>query len=189
MTRYGAVAQDGNYPAAAFTSWFEDLTNVRINFWDIVEAQGWTERLNLVLASGDLPDTIMVQNAMSAQEVFTNGVYGNFIAVDSLIEEWMPGLSARLDEHPEYNAQLTMPDGVRYSFPSLEGTCYHCTMSHKMWIYMPWLDELGLDVPTNTEEFYQMLLAFKDDDPNRTGQADTVPMTARPQADGRRVRS
>ncbi len=176
-TMYGAVEHDGNYEDAAFTAWFEDLTNVHMNFVEIVESQAATERLNLLLASGDLPDTFMNQHMMTGQEVFTNGIFGNFIPVDDLIENWMPALNATLEEYPEYAAQLVMPDGNRYSFPSLEGTCYHCTMSHKMWVYMPWLEELGLDVPETTEEFYQMLAAFRNEDPNNTGQSDTIPMT------------
>ncbi len=177
MTLYGAVEHDGNYQDAAFTAWYEDLTNVRMNFIDVVESQAWAERLNLALASGDLPDTIMNQHAFSSgQIVFSNGIYGNFIAVDDLIEHWMPGLSATLEEYPEYAAQLVMPDGNRYSFPSLEATCYHCTMSYKMWVYMPWLEELGLDPPETTDEFYEMLVAFRDEDPNRTGRADTIPL-------------
>jgi putative aldouronate transport system substrate-binding protein len=178
MTRYFGGEHDGNYQDAPFTAWFEDLTNVRINFVDIVEGGVWAERLNLVLASGDLPDTIMVQSLMGGQEVFLNGVHGNFIPVDDLIENWMPGLQARLEEHPEYAAQLVMPDGRRYSFPSIAGTSYHTRMPYKMWLYMPWLDELGLDPPETTEEFYRMLVAFRDGDPNRSGRADTVPMAA-----------
>ncbi len=179
MTRYGAIEHDGNYQDAAFTAWYEELTNVRIDFVDIVESQAWAERLNLVLASGDLPDTIMNQHAFSSgQEVFQNGVFGNFIQVDDLIEQWMPALAQTLEEHPEYAAQLVMPNGRRYSFPSLEGTCYHCTMPFKMWVYMPWLDELGLDVPETAEEFHEMLVAFRDGDPNRTGRADTIPLAS-----------
>ncbi len=173
-TQYGAIEHDGDYEGAAFTAWFEDLTNVRMNFVEVVESQAAQERLNLVLASGDLPDAFMNQHLMSGQEVFTNGIYGNFIPVDDLIENWMPALNATLEEYPEYASQLVMPDGNRYSFPSLEGTCYHCTMSHKMWVYTPWLDELGLDVPETTEEFYEMLSAFANDDPNNTGRADTI---------------
>ena len=176
-TRYGAVEHDGNYQDAAFTAWFEDLTNVELDFVDIVEGQAATERLNLVLASGDLPDTFMNQHLMGGQEVFTNGIFGNFIPVDDLIENWMPALNATLEQYPSEAAQLVMPDGKRYSFPSLEGTCYHCTMSRKMWVYMPWLEELGLDVPETTDDFYRMLVAFRNGDPNGTGRADTIPLT------------
>ena len=175
-TMYGAVEHDGDFEGAAFTEWFENLTNVRMNFVEVVESQAAQERLNLVLASGDLPDTFMNQHLMSGQEVFTNGIYGNFIPVDDLIERWMPALSATLEEYPEYASQLVMPDGNRYSFPSLEGTCYHCTMSQKMWVYMPWLEELDLDVPETTQEFYEMLSAFRNEDPNNTGRVDTIPL-------------
>ena len=177
-TMYGASAHDGNYQGAAFTQWFEDLTNVRMNFVEIAESAVAQERLNLVLASGDLPDTFMNQQLLNPQQVYTNGLFGNFIPVDNLIDTWMPALSATLAENPVYAGQLVMPDGNRYSFPTLEGNCYHCTMSQKMWVYMPWLEELGLDVPETTEEFFQMLIAFRDRDPNRTGRADTIPMAA-----------
>ena len=177
-TTYGAAAHDGNYEGAAFTQWFEDLTNVRMNFVEIAEMNVAQERLNLVLASGDLPDTFMNQQLFNPQQVYTNGLFGNFIPVDDLIGTWMPALSQTLAENPGYAAQLVMPDGNRYSFPTLEGNCYHCTMSRKMWIYMPWLEELGLEAPETTEEFYEMLVAFRDGDPNRTGRADTIPMAA-----------
>ena len=175
-TTYGAAGHDGNYQGAAFTQWYEDLTNVRVNFVEIVEAGMLQERLNLVLASGDLPDVFMNQQMLTHQQVYTNGLFGNFIPVDDLIENWMPALSARLAEAPEYANQLVMPDGKRYTFPSLEGNCYHCTLSRKMWVYMPWLEQLGLDVPQTTEEFYRMLVAFRDRDPNETGRPDTIPL-------------
>ena len=177
MTRYSAAEHDGNYAEAAFTQWFEDLTNVRINFVDIVESQLWAERLSLVLASGDLPHTFMVEGVMTGQEIFTHGTQGTFIPLDDLIDTWMPAYASALAAHPEYAAQLVMPDGNQYSIGTLDGTCYHCTMGHKMWVYTPWLDTLWLDVPQTTEQFFRMLVRFRYNDPNRTGRDDTVPMT------------
>ena len=55
--------------------------------------------------------------------------------------------------------------------------CYHCSMSQKLWIYQPWLDALGLEMPTTTDEFEQVLLAFKEQDPNGNGQADEIPLS------------
>ena len=120
----------------------------------------------LVLVSGYLPDTIMVQSVMSGQEVFQNGGYGNFIAVNGLIKNILSS----------QRSSSCRTAGVIHSRRS-KGPPTNCTMSHKMWVYMPWLEELGLDVPTTTEEFHDMLIAFKDGDPNRTGRADTIPLT------------
>ena len=44
------------------------------------------------------------------------------------------------------------------------------SMSQKMFIYEPWLDALGLEMPTTTEEFYKVLVAFRDMDPNGNGK-------------------
>ncbi|HML46351.1 MAG TPA: hypothetical protein PKE04_06330 [Clostridia bacterium] len=40
----------------------------------------------------------------------------------------------------------------------------------------PWLDALGLEQPTTTDEFVAMLRAMKDGDPNGNGIADEIPL-------------
>ena len=46
-----------------------------------------------------------------------------------------------------------------------------------MWVYKPWVDKLGLKwMPETTEDFYQMLKAFKTRDPNGNGKADEIPL-------------
>ena len=57
-------------------------------------------------------------------------------------------------------------------------------MSQKLWIYQPWLDALGLEMPTTTDEFEQVLLAFKEQDPNGNGQADEIPLSTTIDAEG-----
>jgi putative aldouronate transport system substrate-binding protein len=46
-----------------------------------------------------------------------------------------------------------------------------------MWIYQPWLDELGLDMPETTGEFADVLAAFRNRDPNGNGEADEIPLS------------
>jgi putative aldouronate transport system substrate-binding protein len=45
-------------------------------------------------------------------------------------------------------------------------------------VYQPWLDALGLEEPETIDEFHEMLLAFKNDDPNGNGVADEIPLSA-----------
>jgi putative aldouronate transport system substrate-binding protein len=40
-----------------------------------------------------------------------------------------------------------------------------------------WLDKLGLEVPETNQEFYEVLKAFRDQDPNGNGKADEIPMS------------
>ena len=45
-----------------------------------------------------------------------------------------------------------------------------------IWIYKPWLDELGMKVPETLEEYRAALQAFKDNDLNHNGKADEIPL-------------
>ena len=45
-------------------------------------------------------------------------------------------------------------------------------------IRQDWLDKLRLKVPTNVDEWYTTLKAFKTRDPNGNGKADEIPFTA-----------
>ena len=80
------------------------------------------------------------------------------------------------DERPQLLPLNTSPDGNIYGLPEIN-ECFHCFLSQKLWVYKPWLDKLGIAIPTTTDEFEAMLKAFKDDDPNGNGIADEVPFS------------
>ena len=47
--------------------------------------------------------------------------------------------------------------------------------SEAFFIRQDWLDKLGLKVPATVDEYYEVLKAFKTQDPNGNGQADEIP--------------
>ena len=47
---------------------------------------------------------------------------------------------------------------------------------YRAWINKTWLDALGLEMPVTTEDFYNVLTAFKTQDPNGNGKADELPL-------------
>ena len=61
---------------------------------------------------------------------------------------------------------ITAPDGHIYSLPWIEelGTGKNAiqALDDIPWINKKWLDELGLPMPTTTDELEKDLLAFKD---------------------------
>lgn len=174
---YSVTEANGKLNEAPFTRYLEEVTNVKVNFVEIIESAVFAERQNLMLASGDLPDVIMSPWNMSAQQLYTYGENGTFLALNKYIEERMPDLRKELELYPQYKAQLTMPDGNIYAFPYLEAGCYHCTMSNKFFIYKPWVEKLGLKwPPETTDDLYRMLVAFRDRDPNGNGQKDEIPL-------------
>lgn len=165
-----------DYETNRFTQFMEEKTGLHIN-WKTIPEQAEKEKLNLVLASGDYPDVFFgcsINDDLLAQYGMEEQL---FIPLNDLIKDHMPNLKAILDESPGAWGAITSPDGNIYGLPSFN-ECYHCENSNKVWVYQPFLDKLGLDIPKTTEEFKQMLIAFRDLDPNGNGIKDEVPFAA-----------
>jgi putative aldouronate transport system substrate-binding protein len=168
-----------NFNTNKFANYWSEKTGVTIN-WETIPRDAIKEKLNIILASGDYPDVFF---GLGSQEqgigVSTEMTYGvqeqMFLPLNELIEQYMPNLSKLLDERAGSRQFITAPDGNIYTLPDFN-ECYHCSMSQKMWIYEPWLEELGLEMPTTTDEFYKVLVAFKNMDPNGNGKKDEIPL-------------
>jgi putative aldouronate transport system substrate-binding protein len=176
VTIFSPGVSSGKLAGNKLDVYLQKLTNVKVIWKDVIDSNVATERIRLLLASGDLPDAIMTPYDISVQQAYFYGSQGTFIPVEGLVKERMPGIVAQLEEFPQYKKQLVAPDGHMYAFPYLEAGCFHCTMPNRFWIYQPWLTALGLKEPTSTDELYNMLKAFKTRDPNGNGKADEIPL-------------
>ncbi|OAK73814.1 ABC transporter substrate-binding protein [Lederbergia galactosidilytica] len=162
-----------DYKTNVFTKWYEEKTNVHIE-WEVIPTQNAEEKLNLILSSDDLPDVIM-NSPVTLSQLMIYGSQGMFLPLNDLIDDTGTDVKKFLDERPDVLDSITAPDGNIYSMPYIN-ECYHCTLAQKLWIYQPWLEELGLEMPETTEEFYQVLKAFKEKDPNGNGKQDEIPL-------------
>ena len=175
-----AVAQQGiqpDYATITNLQKYEEISGVHID-WINVPSEIRDERLNLILASGDLPDAFMKFN-VQARILQTYGEAGDFLDLSPLLEEHAPNFMKFANAHPDVLASITSPDGKIYSIPA---ACEApSTRINLKWFFnQEWLDNLGLEQPTNTEELYQVLKAFKTQDPNGNGDPnDEIPFTFR----------
>lgn len=174
----GANPSVEDFDTNEFTKYFEDLTNIHVE-WEIVPTSTVTEKLNLALASGDLPDVIMTMNVTPEQQALY-GEQGVLLPLNDYIEKYGVNTKKMFEESPLVESTITSADGNIYALPA-PNECYHCSMRQKLWIYEPWLEKLNLDMPTTTEEFYEVLKAFKTQDPNGNGIADEIPFSGAPQ--------
>jgi putative aldouronate transport system substrate-binding protein len=165
----------------AFTKWYEEKTNVHID-WEVAPPDGADQKLNLVLASGDLPDIIFGFVVTPTQQMIY-GEQGIFTNMAPLIDKYGPNTKKMLTDMPQVKEAMMAPGGKIYGLPQINA-CYHCSLNNRAWIYKPWLDKLGLKVPTTTDEFYQALKAFKTMDPNGNGKADEIPFATAPKVSG-----
>lgn len=173
MVRQPPCVED--YNTNRFSLWMEELTGVKVNFIMVPE-QAAKEKLALTLASGDYPDAFLGFGIGSDLETTYGAQEGLFLPLNKYYStEWMPHMMKAFEEFPGGIGYMTNIDGNIYSLPRLEG-CYHCSNMAKMFVYQPFLDALGLDTPTTTDEFYEVLKAMKNNDPNRNGRADEIPL-------------
>jgi len=152
---------------------YEKMTNIKIE-WNTPPVQGYQEKKNVLLASGDIPDIFYRANLSPTDEV-VYGTQGVLIPLNDLIDKYAPNIKALFEKYPEIKKSITQPDGNIYSLP--QATDSLATRVQKNWINKKWLDNLNLDVPTTIDEYYEVLKAFRDKDPNGNGQKDEIPVT------------
>ena len=157
-----------------FTAWLEQETGLTIDIQSVPLADKQA-KLNVLMTSGNYPEVIL-DSFFSASEQLLYGQQGVLIPLNDLIDQHAPNLKKVFEEYPLVKQNMTSADGNIYSLPSL-GLIYNMQTPHKMWVNKVWLDKLGLEPPTTTEEFKEMLIAFRDKDPNGNGIQDEIPLT------------
>lgn len=151
---------------------YTEMTNVH---WEIQSffAADIFERVDLMLAAGDYPD-VFYRAALNDAQVFRHATHGTFIPLTDLLAEFAPNFTAELDSRPGAREMITQADGHIYTLPQLSraGSGWF-----NLFINQAWLTTLELDMPTNLDEFYETLVAFRTQDPNGNGEADEIPFT------------
>lgn len=129
--------------------------------------QAW----NLMLASGEVADILAYNlsdlNSIALQKALT--------PLDDLIDKHAPNIKKFLNEHPTISKGIAAADGKIYVIPFIaDGTA-----QEGWFIRKDWLDKLNLQEPKTVDEYYKVLKAFKEQDPNGNGKQDEVPFFAR----------
>ena len=157
-----------------FIQWIQEKSGISLNF-TTVKDENMNERVNVMMASGDVPD-IMMDTSLGGSEIDYYGKNGLLRSFTPYIDKYGSIIKEAFAAKPVARPMLSDLEGNIYAMPVIT-ECYHCFRGPKAWYYKPWLDKLGLKVPQTTEEFYEMLQEFKTQDPNGNGQADEIPLT------------
>lgn len=175
---YTVMAPQTNYildlQTNAYTQWLEEKTNVHIEYETVPEA-ALTEKVNLSLASSEIPDAYLSCNIDSASQV-KYGKEGVFVDMAPMIEQYGYEIPKAYEANNLLPGAVTTPDGEIFALAGVN-ECYHCLYCGRAWINQTWLDNLGLDYPETTEDFVNVLRAFKEQDANGNGDPnDEIPM-------------
>ncbi|MBB6731569.1 extracellular solute-binding protein [Cohnella zeiphila] len=154
---------------------YEKMTNVHVDFTE-APTDGFQEKKNLLFASNELPDALY-RSGLTQLEATRYGASGQLIPLEDLIDKYAPNLKKLMDEYPEIRSGITTPEGHIYAIPGI--VTLGAARTDKKWINQAWLKKLGLQMPETTDDLYNVLVAFRDKDPNGNGKQDEIPMTAR----------
>ena len=143
----------------SFTKLVEEKFGLQIK-WNITTGADMGTKQNLMLASGDYPEVIW-NGSFKPSDILKYSKQGLIVPLNSYIDKYAPNFKQALESAPGLKEASVAPDGNIYGIPNYNW-CYHCYWMSKLWINTKILDELGLKMPSTTEEFQTVLQAFKD---------------------------
>ncbi|NOU96643.1 extracellular solute-binding protein [Paenibacillus sp. LMG 31456] len=153
-------------PDNPVTKEFEKRTNTKLNItW--VSDTVFNDKLNVLLASGDLPDMIRLPDT-TVPQFLTMVKQGAFWDLTPYLKDYK-----NLMDSPKSMWDNSKVNGKNYVVPIVRpiegGTTF--------FIRKDWLDKLGLNMPTTLDELYQVMKVFKEKEPD--GKKGTYGYTMR----------
>lgn len=146
-----------------------DELNINLTYVIVPTGEDGEAKLNAAAAANDLPDLFQIVSA-------NNDSRGALLRLVDLglvapVEDLMPLMPERVKTH--YNDPLLIDlvtfNGHQYGFPEPPPL----PKREGFVIRKDWLDKLGLEAPTTTEELLAVAQAFTEQDPDGNGQNDT----------------
>ncbi|WP_276356543.1 extracellular solute-binding protein [Cohnella caldifontis] len=142
---------------------------------DIIPSMGnEDDKVNLVLSSGQDYDMISMNNRNLLAMYAKNGAIQ---PLNDLIDQYGPNLKNAFTKE---QWDMVSADGKIYAIPTFN----YEAVTDGLVIRKDWLDKLGLAVPTTPDELYNVLKAFKEQDPGGVGKDKVIPFAFSPGDDG-----
>lgn len=154
----------------------EELTGIKVKFTHPPLGQQ-KDQFNLLIATKKLPDLIYYNwaDAVGGPEKMIED--GRIIRLNELIDQYAPNLKKIIESDPEVKKQIALDDGTIYMFPLLKLDALKLNATSGLILRKDWLEKLDLEQPTTIDEWYTVLKAFKEKDPNGNNKADELPFT------------
>ena len=177
-----------DYEDNAYTKWLEEQTGLNLEIIQFADDKNAATQVALMISAGEkLPDILFRLDSINKQQGEQYGQDGYFYPLTAFLDKYAYYLRKSFDEcfdgdpapleltlrraagadnQPIFCFPSCIPDPI--NGPRLQG-----------WINQDWLDKLGLKMPETIAELYDVLVAFRDKDPNGNGKRDEIPITGK----------
>ncbi|MFI2857739.1 extracellular solute-binding protein [Paenibacillus sp. JSM ZJ436] len=168
-------ASQGPWDQMMFFKEMERLTNIHFEF-DTPDGKVFPEKKNLTFASDNLPD-VFFAGSLTFFDQINYGKQGLLIPLEGLIDEYAPNFKALMEKDPAIRRAITAPDGHIYALPQVSDIIRDM-MFFRTYLNAEWMEALGNpQVPQTTDELLELLKRFRDEDPNKNGKSDELPLS------------
>ena len=160
----------------AWTQWIKEKVlkdlNIEVTFFAVGRWSENTDIINL-MAAGAAPDLCYTYNGGMISSFRDQG---GIMDLAPFVDRLLPDMKKLLGADPalpgkDFIYRQIQNDGKMYSIPS-----YRVALAiRNIFIRKDWLDTLGMPLPTNIDQFYNALVAFRDRDPGNVGRQNLIP--------------
>ncbi|WP_274649551.1 extracellular solute-binding protein [Paenibacillus humicola] len=152
-----------------WTKEFEDNLGIKMTYdWTAPSTDDYTNKMNVVIASGDtLPDMFEV-NAAQLQQLADADQLEDL--TDVFNKEATPLTKKLMNGDGGIAMSAATFDGKLLAIPHINGTI---TNNDVLWIRSDWMKKLGLSAPKSIDDLVKIADAFVNKDPDGDGKKDT----------------
>ncbi|HHW48734.1 MAG TPA: extracellular solute-binding protein [Clostridiaceae bacterium] len=179
--RKTALVGDITLEKNVWTDLIKEKLGIKIKYKWIANADEWitkkndeyNQRLNIAMASGDLPDIMLVNPVQLKKLVDADMV----VEMQDYWDEYASPFTSEL-----YKAEGELPfkvmtvKGKLYGIPRLNDS--YDGANCLIWYRKDWLEKLNLPEPKNMDELVEVIEAFSTQDPDGNGKRDTYGLGA-----------
>ncbi|MCY9668117.1 extracellular solute-binding protein [Paenibacillus alginolyticus] len=161
-----SFTNDNASPESKVWKKIEEVTNTQLKV-EFTPDANYNDKLNITMASGSLPNVVFIPSNIIRIPTVSNAIKGGvFWEIGPYLKDY-----PNLKQYNPTTLNNTSYDGKIYGLPAVRplgryGTSYRSD----------WLANVGLSEPTTVDEFYNMLKAFTNNDPDKNGKNDTYGM-------------
>ena len=132
-----------------------EVTNIDVD-WSYIEK----DAAATYFATNDYDDLILYNGGLPNEIMSDYGIIGHrFVDFNDYLD-YMPNLVQTLEDYPTAKKVCTETDGGFYQLPYIGNDC--TAVNARMYYRIDTLNAAGCEVPTTTEEFYEVLKKLKD---------------------------
>ncbi len=147
----------------------EKALNIKFE-WEIMPYNAYEEALSIKLASGSNMPDLFYSWTQNPDVLAMNKA---LVPLSDYFDTVMSDTGALIEANPDLKSQIISPDGKIYFLTDY----YDKTQVAQAWmVRKDWMEKLNIPNPETPEDLFNMLKAFKTQDPNGNKKNDEIPL-------------